>query len=1219
MMLFFLDRGRRPLAPADARLPRARWRLISSAVLLFVGLLRTTPTYPQESAPQGRVSGRVLDREQGSPIPLAIVRVSSGPAAPPVSAIADSAGRYSVALPGGSGPLQVRAERIGYLPLTVVVPAEEAASGSVWRDLRLTPRVVSLPPLSVSQARRAREESPRRTPGANDDAVASWLPTEVPLAPGDLAELAGLHGGVQVLEGGVSFMGQDPSQTRTTLDGAGFGSTSLPQEALAGTSIVGSTYDASRGQFSSGMIAARSLGGTNLFGAALRSRLSHPGLQWAGYGPPSDEPEPSLAYVDAGAGGAIVPNRAFWYLAVSATRRRAPLVSLESASPAVLRGRGVDPDTARRAAALLRSAGAVPGVGGGGEAGMDGSSGLLRLDYDISRAHAVTVRLDGRRTRIGGLGAGPLTTAGSSGAVRLDGGGVMAQLASRIGKVDNELRAYGAGETRRLLPEHALPAATVWVAAGDSAGGSTVLRFGGAPVSGGAEARMLEVSNDLVAGLGKSHELKAGVMFSEEDATLLSPGNALGTFSFHGLEDFQAGRPASFTRTLGSAASRARARYGALYVGDTWRAGRFGLTAGARLEGRWYPGDDRADSLASAFGMEVGRVPSEVGLSPRLGWSYAGTGWYVFGGAGEFRGRVPVPSLASALGEGSGSGTLTLSCVGAATPVPDWRAFGESPESVPTSCDGGSTSAGGTPSLTGFAGDFAAPRAWRASIGGRVPVADLLTVQFDASLVRGRGNRVARDRNVAEAAAFRLAEEAGRPVHAPPGAIDPRTGGLVPGLSRPFAEWSAIREISSRGRSSAAQLRADVALGSPTSRRARAPHLSGSYTFTRARDQVGGLAALHGSVPLAVDPAVLTGGPSDLEREHDVQLRLSYAPVSWARLGALARFVSGAPFTPRVDGDVNGDGSYNDPAFVFDPDDVADPALARGISALLRDAPDGVRRCLRRQMGRVARRNSCRGGWSSSLDARADFEFLRSGVSRRLRVTVSTSNAASLVDRLVNGREGMRGWGETPLADPVLLRVRGFDPQARSFRYEVNPRFGARNGALAGSRRPFGVTVEGRIAVGSDPAYQAISKVVNRALGAGRSLEEIRHALAARIPNVPAQVVSLDSAARLGLTPDQRRRLGERAGEQGARLAPLADSLALAVSDLESRRRSPREAQRQIQRWLGEIGTVLDGELAAVRAILTREQWEKLPEGVRDPSRQIVPPPRSDVPVTIGG
>lgn len=79
------------------------------------------------------------------------------------------------------------------------------------------------------------------------------------------------------------------------------------------------------------------------------------------------------------------------------------------------------------------------------------------------------------------------------------------------------------------------------------------------------------------------------------------------------------------------------------------------------------------------------------------------------------------------------------------------------------------------------------------------------------------------------------------------------------------------------------------------------------------------------------------------------------------------RLSSGLPFTPMVAGDVNGDGSTNDHAFIFDPRLVTDEAVGAGMGQLLAHSPARIRECLSSQTGRIAAYNSCRAGWSSNL------------------------------------------------------------------------------------------------------------------------------------------------------------------------------------------------------------------------------------------------------------
>ncbi|HEX6038364.1 TonB-dependent receptor, partial [Longimicrobium sp.] len=1080
----------------------------------------------------------------------------------------------------------------------------EAAAGGVVRDLRLGFAAVQLAPVRVEQSGPPRERMTRRAPGASEQVTQSWSGGTVPVNPGDLAGLAALQGGVFAGEGGVSFFGQDPSQTRTTLDGASFGATSLPQEALASVSL-GSTYDVSRGEFSGGLIAARTLAGTNRLGAAIRSRSTPSLLQWQLGSPDARRPAPGFQ-VDGGAGGALVYDRLFWYAAFSASRYDAPLISFHNTSSAVLQRLGVDPDSALRFAALVRDrdlAGEGPR-----RTGSYSGSGLLRLDYDFTPGHSLMLRLDGRRLTLEGLGVDALSTAASGEVLRERGGGVLAQLTSRVAGLENELRLHWAENERGTYPDQRGPAGRVRVSAPvEATGGSSVLRFGGSPGERTLDGRRVEVSNHATLLAGETHQLQGGIVLAEERASTTTEANVFGTFSFNSLDDFRENRPSFFTRTLGARASSATTRTLALYAGDTWSGERLKVTAGARLEGRSYPSvADGPASVDSAFGRPPGRVPSDWGISPRLGWGYQKSNWYLIGGVGHFRGSVPLSSLASFVGETGGADQAILTCVGEAAPAPAWERYATDPGAAPVTCaDGAPAFAARTSPVTLFASDFGTPSTWRGSLGGHFPLPGRFRLNFDASFTRGHNQPIATDANRADAPLFALAREGGRPVYVPASIIDPVTGGVAADAGRPVPGLGSVRMIGSGGTSTVAQGTVDVAYPFGNLRY----YVTGSYTFTRARDEVGSLPAFGSSVPLAGDASSLVRGTSDLERRHDLRMYLMYRPAGWVTLGVVGRLTSGAPFTPRVDGDVNGDGARNDAAFIFDPSATADPALATDMESLLAAAPGSVRACLRAQVNRVARRNSCRGPWTSALDLRADMEVGRGEIQRRLRLSVSTSNALSLVDRVVNGRDGARGWGGPGWVDPVLLRVRGFDPAAGAFRYEVNPGFGSRAAALYGASRPFSLTVEGRVALGADPALQPLDRLLAETSGPARSREQLRAELAARIPNLAAQVVSIDTLAGLALDSAQRTRLHDAARAFGERVAPVADSIAITMSDVENgRRRDTRVAWREIDDRTRRVQQALDEELRTIRQVLTPRQWETLPTAIREPSRQLVPP-----------
>lgn len=1197
-------------AAARASAPlRGRAAGLSLLLALMGVALAPDPSGAQETGARRSVQGRVLDRDHLAPIAAAVVRVTAEDTRASHTDTTDASGSFSLDLPRGAGPFALRAERVGYVALSVGLAADDFSGGVARRDLRLSAEVFELPGLVVSRSRPARGEAPVRSPGGSEETMVSWSTGVVPLDPGDLAGMAAMQPGVHPADegGGLSFFGQDPSQSRTTLDGASFGATSVPQEALATATVVTSAYDVARGQYLGGMVEATTLGGTNLFGGAVRSRLSHPQMQWRPQAGATRWPESTLGHAEGAMGGAVVLNRLFWYVAGSASRRSAPLVSLESAAPSVLAGLGAHPDSAARLRALLHEGGPGPdGAGLSRAARTDMASALLRLDYDVSDRHSLMLRLDGRRSVLEGLGVDPLSTLGSGATASGLSGGVLAQLTSGFGAVTNELRAYRAENTQRIDPVRAGPSGVVRIASPpEEPAGGTVLRFGGGNLDSESGGSLVELSDELSAALGGGHELKAGFLVSDQRVDFASAGNRFGTFTFNTLDDFETGRAALFTRTLGERAGEARTRYGALFLGDTWNRGRLALTYGARLEGRSYPGGAGPRPGAEPpFAARPGRVPPEWGVSPRFGWTYDGERWDLRGGAGEFRGAVPLHGLASALMETGSADQAFLHCVGPATPSPAWERYAADPGSAPTECEGGAPAfAARTPPVTVFAADFTAPRTWHTSLGATTQLTGRVRLHLDASLTRGSGQPMAFDLNLNGTPEFRLPAEGGRAVYAAPSSIDPGTGGVAPGASRLVPGWGIVREISAGGSSTVAQATGTLNVYYPRF----GVLISGAYTHNRAWDEVGALPALGGSSALAYDPARPTRAASDRERRHDFQLRLTIGPRPWVRVGFLGRLTSGAPFTPRVDGDVNGDGSRSDPAFVFDPASTADTSLAAGMRRLLDQAPAPVRGCLAGQFGKIARRNSCRAGWTSALDLRADFQPWRRSLDRRLKVSLVTNNGLALVDRLLHGGDAMRGWGGPALVDPTLLRVRGFDPAAQAFRYGINPAFGTR---LAGGRlvRPFSLTVEARLTVGADPAYQPLQRLLNETLGPGRSPEELRNALASRIPNLAAQVVWADSGGGIGLAPPQRDLLLLRSDSLGARLAPLADSLAVLLSDLENgRRRRSGAAWKEVGGLTDRISVTLQDELDGIRRVLTPEQWERLPDAIRTPSRQFLP------------
>jgi hypothetical protein len=154
---------------------------------------------------------------------------------------------------------------------------------------------------------------------------------------------------------------------------------------------------------------------------------------------------------------------------------------------------------------------------------------------------------------------------------------------------------------------------------------------------------------------------------------------------------------------------------------------------------------------------------------------------------------------------------------------------------------------------------------------------------------------------------------------------------------------------------------------------------------------------------------------------------------------------SGVPVTPRVVGDINGDGYGNDRAFIYDPPSTSDPALANAMQTLLESGSPIARRCLARQLGQLAALGKCRGPWTfqGANQLGITINPLKLRMPQRAAIQLAVGNPLRGLDVLLHGSSRIHGWGRTIAPDQNLLYVRGFDAATQRFLYDVNQRFGS--------------------------------------------------------------------------------------------------------------------------------------------------------------------------------
>jgi hypothetical protein len=178
---------------------------------------------------------------------------------------------------------------------------------------------------------------------------------------------------------------------------------------------------------------------------------------------------------------------------------------------------------------------------------------------------------------------------------------------------------------------------------------------------------------------------------------------------------------------------------------------------------------------------------------------------------------------------------------------------------------------------------------------------------------------------------------------------------------------------------------------------------------------------------------------------------------------------------------VNGDGyGFNDRAFIFDPLRATDPTLAAGMRSLLDNGSGTARKCLEKQLGRLAERNSCQGPWTTNATLQFSFNPVKVRMPQRTSLSFTLSNPLTAVDVLMHGENKLHGWGQSVFPDQSLLYVRGFDAQTQRFKYDVNERFGATSVAQNTSRNPVVLTALFRVDVGPTRERQSLTMMLDR-------------------------------------------------------------------------------------------------------------------------------------------
>lgn len=1155
------------------------------------------------------ITGRVVGPDS---IPLvgAKVDVTSAETQVTRSTRTNDRGRYTVVFPDGGGQYGITVSYVGFAPSRVVVQ-RNADEDRLVANAQLSVNPTQLSEVTVRGRRQP--DGQRAEAGGTGRGLPPAITNRLPVDAGDLAALAALVPGVVPVPGtdstplSFSIAGQPPDQNAITLDGLTFGAGSIPSDAVRSTRVITNTYDVARGQFTGGQVASTTRGGTNNLAGTVSYVMRNPSLQFSNVkGAFSNEiAQNQLSF---GLGGPLVKNRAFLFASGQLGRRSSGLPSLVTADRTSLTRLGASGDSVARFLGLVAGKG-LP-MGFASDRVTDNASAIVRGDVTLHDVHSLTMRLDWRGSKQDNARLSTLAVPQSGGDVNGSGGGAMLTATSRLGQFINEARVYGSIDNRVSDPYQSLPAGRVVVAStlADGTNAVSTLQFGGNPsLPQRTRATMTEASDELSwISPEAAHRVKLGGLLTVDRTRQGSFANQYGTFTFNSLAGFENDRPVSFTRTLSSRTRESGAVSGAVWLGDGWRVSdALQVTVGARAEGTRYPTRPEYNpAIDAAFGRRTDDLPSELHLSPRAGFTWqVGRGdnrpptVILRGGVGEFRSRAPSALVAGALdATGLGTGRSEIVCIGGDVPVPDWTAYRDDPSAIPADC-GVSGAVASRRNVVVFAPGFAAPRAWRGSLGLTRRIRDRFALSVDATWARGVAQTGVTDLNLRDVPRFVLPTEAGRPVYVPSDSVVTASGQTSLLASRRVRGFGAVNELQSGSRSDTRQM--TVSLGGVGLRGAM---FHTGYTYSRSRDEGFGFASgFFGGGSTAGDPNRSEWARSDRDIRHQLFVQLLYPLTTALDASLVGRAMAGTPWSPLVAGDINGDGSRNDRAFVYDPRSAPDTALANGMTRLLATTSGTARACLESQLGRIAGRNSCDSPWTGSLDMQLNWRPSSFGLDRRLTISLQVLNLLTGADQLVHGPNDMRGWGQRQSTDRTLLYVRGFDatPGAERYVYQVNEHFGSANDRGRASA-PFQLALTGRYQIGFDDSRRAMFNVLGGANGQPLGADQLKARMRRGITNPFYRIIALNDSLQLSLTADQQARLKLFGDSLQAKIDPAIDEIAETIAK-QGRNADPQALRVTLGRRLGEARALVQQAQRDAQQTLTPGQWAKLPADVKSP------------------
>ena len=913
--------------------------------------------------------------------------------------------------------------------------------------------------------------------------------------------------------------------------------------------------------------------------------------------------------------GPIVMDKDFYNMSFQFDRRSQDLPTLLSTAPVLFQSAGIATDSVTRFRSVLGRIGVPSSARGLGSSSPRTTASVLgSLDWapkSPTSGQAFNIAYNGSWNSAGPQGTSLWTqTPGSLSSSASMSGGVQLRHTNYFGKgVLTESNVSVTGSRSHSDPYLELPSGSVLVTSklDDGSTSTRSLGFGGGANASANNTAAVTARNVLSwFSDNNKHRIKLISELRADRTNSEQAFNLRGRYTYQSLADLDAGRPSSFSRSLNAVDRTGSALVGALALGDAWRPNKdVQVQLGVRVDGNYFLTKPTENAVVqNAFGASNTNVPNGVYVSPRIGFSwlygtasqipyadgfFTGPRATVRGGIGVFQNMRGPDLVTSAIANtGLPGSALQLSCTGTATPTSEWNVLSAS--GAPTRCaDGsaGSVFSNSAPNVTVFDSRYAQEKSIRTNLSwtGNI-LQNRFALTANGTYSYNMHQPDAFDLNFRGAQQFALPAEGGRPVYVLPTSIDPVSGLIGTRDARVSLLFSTVSSQRSDLHSHSQQLSLSL---SPFTISTPKIRWTASYAYLRLQQQFRGFSSTTGN-PFTIESGI-GSGPM-----HDFAYSLSYNVRNAITFTWGGRLTSGSRFTPTIAGDVNGDGSRNDRAFVFDPSTVSDATLAASMKSLLDNGSSAARDCLARQLGTFAKRNSCVAPWTTgNTTLRMVLNPVRMRLPQRTTISFTMSNPIGAADLLLHGQDRLRGWGQTPFVDQSLLFVRGFDPLTSRYRYDVNQRFGSTSASQTTTRTPVVLTMQVSYDLSPTRDWQNLRQQLDRGrsrAGAKMTEAQVRQMSSNFFPNPMASM--LQSMEALHLT----RKQADSLATMSRRYTRLVDSLwtpsAKALAALpKDYDRTAAQARLVAAREVA-VGYLITA-VPHVRTMLTKGQYRVLP------------------------